>query len=96
VTSEDSALTRFHRALKIGNGPAAYAAATELPRVDLADALRLTLLLVHQRQRFERLCVRWVGRFAVETRGVEFAGQAGVGVGQRIALRYRVARRGVD
>jgi hypothetical protein len=73
VTSQGSALTRFHRALEMGNGPAAYAAATELPRVDLADALRLTLLLVHQRQRFERLCVRWVGRFAAETREVELA-----------------------
>jgi hypothetical protein len=45
VTSQGSALTRFERALVRGDGAAAYAAATELPRVDLADALALTLLL---------------------------------------------------
>jgi hypothetical protein len=37
MTSEGSALTRFRRALAVGNGPAAYAAATELQRVDLAE-----------------------------------------------------------
>lgn len=66
MTSQDSALTRFRRALAVGNGPAAYAAATELPRVELADALALTLLLSDQPELFERACVRWVGRFSLE------------------------------
>jgi hypothetical protein len=48
VTSEDSPLTRFRRALAVRNGPAAYAAATELPRIELADALALTLLLASE------------------------------------------------
>lgn len=70
VTSEGSALARFRRALEARNGPAAYAAASELPRLDLADALALTLLLAPQREIFDRACVRWVGRFALEVRGV--------------------------
>jgi hypothetical protein len=48
VTSEGSALTRFRRALTVHNGPAAYAAATELPRVELADVLALTVLLASE------------------------------------------------
>jgi hypothetical protein len=70
VTSAGSALTRFRRALAVHNGPAAYAAATELQRVELADALALTLLLADQRELFERLSVRWLGRFALEVRDV--------------------------
>jgi hypothetical protein len=71
VTSEGSALTRFRRALKVGNGPAAYAAATELPRVELADALALTLLLAsEQGNLFDKACARWIGRFALEVPGL--------------------------
>jgi hypothetical protein len=69
-TSEGSTLTRFRRALAVGNGPAAYAAATELQRVELADALALTLLLAGNSELFDRACVRWVARFALEVRGV--------------------------
>lgn len=61
-------MTRFRRALEAGDGPAAYAAATELPRVELADALALTLLLSEQRTMFDRACVRWMARFALEVR----------------------------
>jgi hypothetical protein len=71
VTSEGSALTRFRRALAVRNGPAAYAAATELPRVELADALALTLLLSAERGNlFEKACARWIGRFALEVPGL--------------------------
>jgi len=49
-----------------GDGAGAYAAASELPRIELADALALTLLLADQRELFERLSVRWLGRFALE------------------------------
>lgn len=51
-----------------GDGAGAYAAASELPRIELADALALTLLLVDQRELFECLSVRWLGRFASEVR----------------------------
>ncbi len=60
----------MRRALEAGNGPAAYAAASELPCVDLADAWALTLLLAPHREIFERACVRWVARFALEVRGL--------------------------
>ncbi len=70
MTSEGHALSRFRRALAVRNGPAAYAAASELQRVELADALALTLLLADQPDLFERACVRWVARFALEVRDV--------------------------
>ena len=38
--------------------------------MELADALLLTLLLSEQRDLFERACVRWVARFALEVRAV--------------------------
>lgn len=44
---------------------------TELPRVGLEDALEVCLLLRDQDPaRFERAAVRWLGRFALEGRGV--------------------------
>lgn len=46
------------------------AAASELPRVELGDALGLTLLLIGQSELFDRACARWVGRFLLEVRGV--------------------------
>src|ERR687895_409193 len=70
MTSEGSALTRFRRALAAGDGPGAHAAATELQRVELADALALTLLLSGDPELFDRASVRWVARFALEVRGV--------------------------
>jgi len=73
VTSEGSPHARFKRALAVGNGSAAYAAATELPRVELADALSLTLLLSGQADLFDRACARWVGRFSLEVREVGLA-----------------------
>ena len=61
------------RALATGDGAGAYAAATELPRVELADALALTLLLADDWKLYERACVRWVGRFALEVPGIPLA-----------------------
>jgi hypothetical protein len=73
VTSQGSPLTRFRRALAAGDGAGAYAAATELRHVELADALLLTLLLSDDWKLYERACVRWVGRFNLEVRGVPLA-----------------------
>jgi hypothetical protein len=73
VTSEGSPHARFKRALAVGNGSAAYAAATELANVELQDALSLTLLLLPQSDLFDRACVRWVGRFSLEVREVGLA-----------------------
>jgi hypothetical protein len=71
MTSDGSAYTRFKRALATGNLNLVHAAALELPRVGLQDALEVCLLLRDQdRNRFERAAVRWLGRFALEARGV--------------------------
>ena len=71
VTSDGSAYSRFRRALETGNELLVLATARELPQVSLADALRVVLLLRDgEPERYERACVRWLGRFALEARGV--------------------------
>ena len=71
VTSNGSAYTRFRRALGTGNLNLIRAAAAELPRVSLPDALEVCLLLRDQDQsRFEKAAVRWLGRFSLEARDV--------------------------
>jgi hypothetical protein len=71
VTSDGSAYSRFRRALDTGNELLVIATARELPQVSLADALRVVLLFRDgEADRYERACVRWLGRFALEARGV--------------------------
>ena len=71
VTSDGSAYSRFRRALDTGNELLVIATARELPQVSLADALRVVLLFRDgEPERYERACVRWLGRFALEARGV--------------------------
>lgn len=71
VTNRDQTTTRGTRdnawALRTGNLTLVIAAATELPRVGLRDALEVCLLLRDgDPERYERAAVRWVGRFALE------------------------------
>lgn len=71
VTSEGSAYSRFRRALDTGNELLVIATARDLPQVSLPDALRVVLLFRDgEPERYERACVRWLGRFALEARGV--------------------------
>ena len=71
VTSDSSAYARFQRSLATGDVSLVIAAALELPRVALDDALRICLLLRDGDQdRYQRAAVRWLGRFALEARGV--------------------------
>ncbi len=71
VTSEGSAYVRFRRALDSGNELLVLTTARELPKVGLEDALRICLLIRGgDRERYERAAVRWLGRFALEARGV--------------------------
>lgn len=71
MTSDGSSYTRFKRALATGNLDLIRAAAAELPRVGLADALEVCLLMRDQDGgHFERAAVRWLGRFALEARNV--------------------------
>jgi hypothetical protein len=58
---------RFQRALATGNLHLIRAAAAELPRVDLADALAVCMAIREaEPQRFERAALRWLARYAVE------------------------------
>jgi hypothetical protein len=67
MTSQRSPYARFQRALRIGRLPMVRAAAAELPRIDLHDALSICLLIERQDgERYERAVVRWLARMSVE------------------------------
>jgi hypothetical protein len=69
MTSDGNPYARFRRALETGNEALVIAAALELPRIALDDALRICLVLRGgDRARYERAAVRWLGRFALEAR----------------------------
>jgi hypothetical protein len=71
VTSDGNPYARFKRALDTGNATLVTAAALELPRIALDDALRICLVLRGgDADRYERAAVRWLGRFALEARSV--------------------------
>lgn len=71
MTSDGSPYARFRRALKTGNEQLVIAAALELPRIALDDALRICLVLRGgDPARYDRAAVRWLGRFALEAKGV--------------------------
>lgn len=71
MTSDGNAYARFRRALATGNEALVLAAARELPQIALNDALRICLVLRGADPvRYERAAVRWLGRFALEARGV--------------------------
>ncbi len=71
VTSDGNPYARFRRALETGNEALVTAAALELPRIALDDALRICLVLRGgDPGRYERAAVRWLGRFALEARNV--------------------------
>ena len=71
MTSDGNPYARFRRALATGNEALVTAAALELPRIALDDALRICLVLRGgDPDRYERAAVRWLGRFALEARNV--------------------------
>ncbi|MHB8691378.1 MAG: hypothetical protein ACYDHH_09035 [Solirubrobacteraceae bacterium] len=71
MTSDGNPYARFRRALETGNAALVTAAALELPRIALDDALRICLVLRGgDPSRYERAAVRWLGRFALEGRDV--------------------------
>jgi hypothetical protein len=71
VTSHGNPYPRFQRALKTGNLTLIRAAAAELPRIGLRDALEICLVMRDKKDhRFERAAVRWIARFALEARDV--------------------------
>jgi hypothetical protein len=67
MTSQGSPYARFQRALRIGRLSLVRAAAAELPRIDLADALSICLLIERQdEEHYERAAVRWLARLSLE------------------------------
>ena len=71
MTSHGSPYARFQRALRIGRLSMVRAAAAELPRIDLDDALAICLLIERQDgERYERAVVRWLARLAMEVPAV--------------------------
>ena len=70
MTSQGSPHARLRRGLASGNATLALATAAELPRVPLADALAILVLLRDDRPRFDRAVVRWHARFCLEVPGV--------------------------
>src|SRR3954452_24301824 len=69
MTSQGSPHARFKRALASGNPTLVVAAAAELGRLSLAEALAVTLVfLPHEPERYERASVRWHARWCLEAR----------------------------
>jgi HEAT repeat protein len=68
VTSQGRAYSRFQRALATGKLDVVEAAAKELPRIGLDDALLILCLLADSDDpRFDRAAARWIGRLLIET-----------------------------
>jgi hypothetical protein len=69
MTSQGSPHARFRRALASGNPTLVVAAAAELGRLSLAEALAVTLVfLPKEPERYERASVRWHARWCLEVR----------------------------
>ena len=67
VTLQGSACVRFRRPLDRGNVTEALSSASELPRVGLAEALELCLLLRDKApERYPRAALGWHGRLCRE------------------------------
>jgi hypothetical protein len=88
VSIKGSSAARFERALATGNPLLVRAAAAELPRVGLPDALAICLLLLEaEPDRYPPAAARWAARFVLE--------HPGVGVGEaQLVLSSLAALRG--
>lgn len=74
VSIKGGSYARFRRAVESGNLTLVRAAAAELPRINLDDALRVCLLLrAADAAGYERAAIRWLGRFALEHPGATLA-----------------------
>jgi hypothetical protein len=72
MTSSGSPYARFQRALATGNLTLVRTAAAELPRIGVAEAA--AMLLVIQRAdpgQYERAAIRWLGRLCLERTRVD-------------------------
>jgi hypothetical protein len=71
MTSQGSPYARFKRCLATGNGALVRAAAAELPRLSLEDALAVCLVLRDSEPEvFERAIVRWHALLCRQVKGL--------------------------
>jgi hypothetical protein len=70
MTSQRHPYARFRRALATGNPRIAEAAAREVQRLNLADALDLCLLYRGEPAKYERAAARWIARLIADRPGV--------------------------
>jgi hypothetical protein len=108
VTFQGSAYARFRRALASRNPTLAWAAASEVERIDLADALALCLVVAGDSARYGRAAARWHARYCAELPGVTMAESQlvlaalqalpqGLGTGAAVEALARLAdERGLD
>jgi HEAT repeat protein len=74
VSSSGSPYARFQRALATGNLNVIRAAAAELPRIGIAEAAAILLVILrNEPEQYERAAVRWLGRLALERQRVALA-----------------------
>jgi hypothetical protein len=66
VSIRGGSYARFRRALETGNLTVVRAAAAELPRINLDDALRVCTLYRADPSRYEAAVIRWLGRLCLE------------------------------
>ena len=77
MPSQGHAVSRFARALKTGNPNIVVAAAAELPRLSLVDALLVLLVFARARApQTEAAAVRWAARYVAEVRPAPDAREA--------------------
>jgi hypothetical protein len=85
MSIKGSAYVNFLRALDRGDILNVRAAAAELPRINLGDALRICMVFAKAPEAglYERAAVRWLGRFCLEAKDVQLAEleQAAVALG---------------
>lgn len=77
MTSQGHAVSRFARAVKTGNPNIVVAAAAELPRLSLTDALLVLLVFARAHApQTEAAAVRWAARYVAEVRPAPDAREA--------------------
>jgi hypothetical protein len=89
VSAKGHPHARFRRALRTGNPVIAEAAARDLGRLTLHDALDLCLLYRSQPERYERAAARWIARLIAERPGVRLSELEMVAAGFREAVHHQ-------
>jgi len=67
MTSDGSPYQRFRRAIATGNLNIIRACAAELPRIGVAEAASILLVIAEREpDRYQRAAVRWLGKLCLE------------------------------